>query len=96
LDDDNNNKLEFQVVRYSSTVGRVLLARMDVQHGHAGLALDLAAPDEAAETAFDMSDHLRRENKPKNFEFKKKNVRNGYAIQSTDESIKANNLLLNK
>jgi hypothetical protein len=95
LDDDNNNKFEFQVVRYSSTVGRVLLARMDVQHGHAGLALDLAAPDEAAETAFDMSDHLWRENKPKNWNLKK-NVRNGYAIQSTDESIKANNLLLNK
>jgi hypothetical protein len=49
-----------------------LLARMNVQHGHAGLALDLAAPDEAAETAFDMSDHLRRENQPKNFEFLKK------------------------
>jgi hypothetical protein len=39
--------------------GGSLLARVDVQHGHAGFALDLAAPDESTETPFDVSHHLR-------------------------------------
>ena len=39
-------------------VGSSSFARVNVNHSHAGFALDLTTPNETAKAAFDMPDHL--------------------------------------